>query len=127
VLLDRCGGRGAERASATLIAAGVIAALPAAATRLADWSALHRHHQRVGLVHAIAQTAATALFAGSLLARAAGRRGAGYLLSASGLAAATAGGYLGGHLAPAARRRGEPCRAHRAPGRAGQDRPVPPG
>lgn len=99
VLLDLCGGRGAQRASATLIAAGVIAAVPAAATGLADWSALHRHQQRVGLVHAIAQTAATALFAGSLLARAAGRRATGYLLSAAGLTAATAGGYLGGHLA----------------------------
>jgi nitrite reductase/ring-hydroxylating ferredoxin subunit/uncharacterized membrane protein len=99
VLLDLCGGQGAERASATLIAAGIIAAVPAAATGLADWSALHRHQQRVGLAHAISQTAATALFAGSLLARAAGRRGTGYLLSAGGLAAATAGGYLGGHLA----------------------------
>ena len=98
-LLDLCGGQGAERASATLIAAGIIAAVPAAATGLADWSALHRHQQRVGLAHAISQTAATALFAGSLLARAAGRRGTGYLLSAGGLAAATAGGYLGGHLA----------------------------
>jgi nitrite reductase/ring-hydroxylating ferredoxin subunit/uncharacterized membrane protein len=98
-LLDLCGGRGAERASATLIAAGVVAAVPAAAAGLADWSALHRHQQRVGLVHAVAQTAATALFAGSLLARATGRRGAGYLLSAGGLAAATAGAYLGGHLA----------------------------
>jgi nitrite reductase/ring-hydroxylating ferredoxin subunit/uncharacterized membrane protein len=98
-LLDLCGGRGAGRASATLIAAGVIAAVPAAATGLADWSALHRHQQRVGLAHAISQAAATTLFAGSLLARAAGRRGAGYLLSAGGLAAAAAGAYLGGHLA----------------------------
>lgn len=99
VLLDLRGGRGAERAAATLIAAGVITAVPAAASGLADWSALHRHQQRVGLAHAIAQAAATALFTGSLLARAAGQRGAGYLLSAGGLAAATAGGYLGGHLA----------------------------
>jgi nitrite reductase/ring-hydroxylating ferredoxin subunit/uncharacterized membrane protein len=99
VLIDLCGGRGAERAAATLIAAGVITAVPAAASGLADWSALHRHQQRVGLAHAIAQAAATALFTGSLLARAAGARRAGYLLSAGGLAAATAGGYLGGHLA----------------------------
>jgi nitrite reductase/ring-hydroxylating ferredoxin subunit/uncharacterized membrane protein len=97
-LLDLCGGPGAGRASATLIAAGVVAAVPAAATGLADWSALHRHQQRVGLVHAISQAAATALFTGSLLARAAGRRGTGHLLSAGGLAAATAGVYLGGHL-----------------------------
>ena len=101
VLLDWLGGRGreAERASATLLAAGVAAALPAAATGLADWSALHTHQQRVGLAHAIAQTGATLLFTGSLLARAAGRRGNGVALAAGGLATATVGGYLGGYLA----------------------------
>ena len=99
VLLDWFGGPGAERASATLVAAGVAAAVPAAATGLADWSALHRHQQRVGLVHAISQAGATALFAGSLLARGAGRHRKGRLLSAGGLVAAVAGGYLGGHLA----------------------------
>jgi nitrite reductase/ring-hydroxylating ferredoxin subunit/uncharacterized membrane protein len=101
VLLDWLGGRGreAERASATLLAAGVAAALPAAATGLADWSALHTHQQRVGLAHAIAQAGATLLFAGSLLARATGRRGNGVALAAGGLATATVGGYLGGHLA----------------------------
>jgi nitrite reductase/ring-hydroxylating ferredoxin subunit/uncharacterized membrane protein len=105
VLLDWLGGRGrghareAERASATLIAAGVAAALPAAASGLADWSALHTHQQRVGLVHAIAQTGATLLFAGSLLARATGRRGSGTVLAAGGLATAAVGGYLGGYLA----------------------------
>jgi nitrite reductase/ring-hydroxylating ferredoxin subunit/uncharacterized membrane protein len=103
VLLDWLGGRGrrreAERASAMLIAAGVAAALPAAATGLADWSALHTHQQRVGLVHGLVQTGATLLFGGSLLARAAGRRGSGTALAVGGLATATVGGYLGGHLA----------------------------
>ena len=105
VLLDWLGGprrergRETERASATLIAAGVAAALPAAASGLADWSALHTHQQRVGLVHAIVQTGATLLFAGSLLARVTGRRGSGTALAAGGLATATAGGYLGGYLA----------------------------
>jgi nitrite reductase/ring-hydroxylating ferredoxin subunit len=101
VLLDLWGGRGreAERASATLIAVGVAAALPAAAAGLADWSALHQHQQRVGLVHAIAQAGATLLFGGSLLARAAGRRRNGIALAAGGLATVTAGAYLGGHLA----------------------------
>ena len=105
VLLDWLGGRArghgreAERASATLIAAGVAAALPAAASGLADWSALHTHQQRVGLVHAIAQAGATLLFAGSLLARVTGRRGSGTALAVGGLATATAGGYLGGYLA----------------------------
>ena len=97
VLLDWLGGRGhghgreAERASATLIAAGVAAALPAAASGLADWSALHTHQQRVGLVHAIVQTGATLLFGGSLLARAAGQRRNGVALATGGLATASVG------------------------------------
>jgi len=99
VVLDWCGGRDAERASATLVAAGVAAAVPAMATGLADWSALHRHQQRVGLVHAISQATAAALFTGSLLARTAGQHGNGRLLSAGGLLTAVAGAYLGGHLA----------------------------
>jgi nitrite reductase/ring-hydroxylating ferredoxin subunit/uncharacterized membrane protein len=99
VLIDRIGGPGSERTSAMLVAAGVAAALPAAATGLADWSALHRHQQRVGLVHAISQAGTTMLFAGSLLARMTGQHGRGRLLSAGGLLTATAGAYLGGHLA----------------------------
>jgi nitrite reductase/ring-hydroxylating ferredoxin subunit/uncharacterized membrane protein len=101
VLLDLWGGRGreAERASAALIAAGVATALPAAAAGLADWSALHQHQQRVGLVHAISQAGATLLFGCSLLARAAGRRRNGIALAAGGLATAAGGAYLGGYLA----------------------------
>jgi nitrite reductase/ring-hydroxylating ferredoxin subunit/uncharacterized membrane protein len=91
--------RGTERAAAVLIAAGVAGTAPAAATGLADWSALHRDQQRVGLVHAVCQASAAALFLGSLAARAGGRTGYGRALSASGLALATGGTYLGGHLA----------------------------
>jgi len=97
VLLDLF--RGTERASRLLIGAGVAGVLPAAATGLADWSALHRDQQRVGLVHAGCQAAAAGLFLGSLTARAGGRDGYGRLLSGGGLAVATAGSYLGGHLA----------------------------
>jgi nitrite reductase/ring-hydroxylating ferredoxin subunit/uncharacterized membrane protein len=97
VLLDLF--RGTERAAGTLIAAGLATSLPSAATGLADWSALHRHQQRVGLVHAISQAGATTLFWASLLARLTGRTGKGKALSAGGLALATVGAYLGGHLA----------------------------
>jgi nitrite reductase/ring-hydroxylating ferredoxin subunit len=97
VLLDFF--HGTERASGTLVAVGLAGALPSAATGLADWSALHRHQQRVGLVHAMSQAGATTLFGASLLARATGRHGNGKLLSATGLAVATVGAYLGGHLA----------------------------
>jgi nitrite reductase/ring-hydroxylating ferredoxin subunit/uncharacterized membrane protein len=97
VLLDFF--RGTQRASGTLVAVGLAAAVPSAATGLADWSALHRHQQRVGLVHAISQLSATTLFGASLLARVTGRPGNGKVLSAGALAVATAGAYLGGHLA----------------------------
>lgn len=97
VLLDFFGGT--DRAARMLIGAGVAVTVPAAATGLADWSALHRDQQRVGLVHAACQASAAALFVGSLAARAGGRSGYGRLLSGGGLALATAGSYLGGHLA----------------------------
>jgi nitrite reductase/ring-hydroxylating ferredoxin subunit/uncharacterized membrane protein len=97
VLLDLF--RGPERASRMLIAAGVAGIVPAAATGLADWSALHRDQQRVGLVHAVCQASAATLFLSSLAARAGRRPRYGRLLSASGLAVATVGTYLGGHLA----------------------------
>ena len=86
-------------AAPVLLAAGIAASVPSAATGLADWSALHRHQQRVGLVHAVTQGSAIVLFSASLLARIGGRPGFGKVLSLAGLTAATAGAYLGGHLA----------------------------
>jgi nitrite reductase/ring-hydroxylating ferredoxin subunit/uncharacterized membrane protein len=97
VLLDLF--RGTDRAARMLIGAGVAATVPAAATGLADWSALHRDQQRVGLVHAACQAGAAALFLGSLTVRARGRPRYGRVLSGGGLFMATAGSYLGGHLA----------------------------
>jgi nitrite reductase/ring-hydroxylating ferredoxin subunit/uncharacterized membrane protein len=99
LLLDVCGGQRMARAAAALTAVGVATALPAAATGVADWSALHTHQQRVGLVHGMTQAGATLLFGCSLLARAAGRPRQGILLSVAGFSVALAGGYLGGHLA----------------------------
>src|ERR1700759_556725 len=90
---------GTERAALTLIAAGIASSVPATATGLADWSALHRHQQRVGLVHAASGACAAALFSASLIARVTGFVKVGKALSAGGLTAVTVGGYLGGHLA----------------------------
>ena len=96
VLLDLAGVRG--RAPIVLLAAGLAGTVPAAATGLADWSALHQDQQRVGLVHMAVQGAACLLFGGSMLARSLGRHRAGRTLSVLGLVTATGGGYLGGHL-----------------------------
>jgi nitrite reductase/ring-hydroxylating ferredoxin subunit len=90
---------GSQRAAKTLIALGLAGSVPAAAAGLADWSALHREQQRVGLAHGAADAGAWALFAGSLLARATGREASGRMLALGGLATLTAGAYLGRHLA----------------------------
>ncbi|HEY1625154.1 MAG TPA: Rieske 2Fe-2S domain-containing protein [Streptosporangiaceae bacterium] len=97
VLLDLAGVRG--RAPIVLLAAGVAGSFPAAATGLADWSALHQDQQRVGLVHLAFQGTASLLFTGSMLARSLGRHRTGKTLGVLGLLTATGGGYLGGHLA----------------------------
>jgi nitrite reductase/ring-hydroxylating ferredoxin subunit len=90
---------GTARASQALVAAGLAGAVPTALTGIADWSALHRQQQRVGLVHAMSTSTATLLYTASLVARARGRDTAGRALGYAGLTALLAGGYLGGHLA----------------------------
>ncbi len=86
---------GNEQASRRLVLAGLAASVPAALAGLADWSEQHEQQMRVGLVHALANAAALGLYAASAVtpARAAKR------LRLAGLAAAGAGGFLGGHIA----------------------------
>jgi nitrite reductase/ring-hydroxylating ferredoxin subunit len=86
---------GNERASRRLVLAGLAAAVPAALAGAADWSEQHEQQMRVGLVHAAANVAAVALYAASVAAPA--RRAK--ALRLAGLAAAGAGGFLGGHIA----------------------------
>jgi len=86
-------------APAVLIGTGVAAAVPTAVTGLADWSELHKPHQRVGVVHAVANVVGLGLYTASLAARARGRSVRGKALAFMGLGAVMAGGYLGGHLA----------------------------
>jgi nitrite reductase/ring-hydroxylating ferredoxin subunit/uncharacterized membrane protein len=90
---------GSQRASRALIALGLAGSVPAAAAGLADWSALHREQQRVGLAHGATNASAWALFAGSLVARSAGHEVSGRALALGGLATLTVGAYLGRHLA----------------------------
>jgi len=92
-LLDALGQR---RAATVLVAAGLASASPTAAAGLLDWSQAHEQQQRVGLVHAAANTVGLAAYAVSLYARVTGRSGrpSAYL----GLAALSVGAFLGGHL-----------------------------
>ncbi|HEU4656817.1 MAG TPA: Rieske (2Fe-2S) protein [Capillimicrobium sp.] len=98
VLLDWLGGKQSEPAVDRLLAIGLAGALPTVATGASDWSDTWGGARRVGLVHALSNTTAAALFAGSLRARRRGARGTGKLLALGGMGVATVAGYLGGHL-----------------------------
>lgn len=89
---------GNEAAAGILVGVGTAAAVPAAVAGFTDWTQLHSQQQRVGLVHAAANLAATTLYAVSLAQRVRGRHGSGRVLGFLGLAVVSAGGFLGGHL-----------------------------
>src|SRR4051812_40879264 len=60
---------GQERAARALVGVGVVAAAPAAATGIADWSELDQRQQRVGVIHWGANLAAVALYSASYIQR----------------------------------------------------------
>jgi nitrite reductase/ring-hydroxylating ferredoxin subunit/uncharacterized membrane protein len=100
-ILDVVGGRAARPDSRRLIAAGLLAAIPAAATGFNDWAdtaSADDGVRRVGAVHAVANVTALALHAASLAARRGGRHGRGVALGMAGIGALAVGGHLGGHL-----------------------------
>ena len=82
-----------------LIGVGTAAAGPAALAGAVDFSAAHREQQRVGVVHWASNTVAVALYGASFIARLGGNKRAGKRLAFAGLAVASVGGYIGGHLA----------------------------
>jgi uncharacterized membrane protein len=97
-LLDIVGGRSARVASRRLMGIGILAAVPTVATGLAEWLHLDRASRRLGVVHANSNAVGLALYTASYLARRRGRHASGVMLALAGMAAATIGGYLGGHL-----------------------------
>jgi nitrite reductase/ring-hydroxylating ferredoxin subunit/uncharacterized membrane protein len=90
---------GGRKPATTLIAVGTASATPAIAAGLVDWSQMTKDRRRVGLVHATAMAVALGFYVGSLLARLSGRPARGQALAFAGLSMASAGAYLGGHLA----------------------------
>ena len=60
---------GHERAARQLVAAGLLAAVPAAVAGAADWSEQHEQQMRVGVVHTAANIVASSLYGASLLSR----------------------------------------------------------
>jgi uncharacterized membrane protein len=97
-LLDLFGGRRSRPAATGLLTFGVAAALPTAASGLAEWRATEGAARRVGVVHAAVNSTALALYAASLVSRLRGRHGKATALAVGGGLVATTGGYLGGHL-----------------------------
>jgi len=97
-LLDVFGGRRARPAATGLLAFGIATALPTALSGLAEWRRTTGATRRAGVAHAIANSTALALYTFSLVARLRGGHRVGTLLAIAGGVAATAGGYLGGHL-----------------------------
>jgi nitrite reductase/ring-hydroxylating ferredoxin subunit/uncharacterized membrane protein len=98
LLLDMFGGERVRGASDSLIATGILAAVPTAAAGLSDWAELMGGSRRVGAVHAAGNSSALVLHAVSLAARRRGRRGRGVALSALGLGVGAFSAWLGGHL-----------------------------
>lgn len=98
-VLDLLPIRRTRGVATVLVGLGVVSAVPTAAAGLADWSGLSSAKQRVGVVHAASNLVASGLYGLSFLARVRGRQLRGVALGMAGAAAATAGGYLGGHLA----------------------------
>jgi nitrite reductase/ring-hydroxylating ferredoxin subunit/uncharacterized membrane protein len=100
-LLDAIGGPDADRAARRLIAVGIAAARPTAATGLLDWSdsePADDEVRRVGIIHAASNVTALSLYAASLVARRRGAPRRGRLLGLGGAGALMVGGHLGGHL-----------------------------
>ncbi len=100
-VLDLAGGERARPAAQGLLALGLVTAVPTVLTGLAEWGATSGGEQRVGSVHAVANSVALGFYAWSFLARRQGDHTRGALLGLAGGTAASVGGYLGGHLASA--------------------------
>ncbi|HXZ99545.1 MAG TPA: Rieske (2Fe-2S) protein [Candidatus Binatia bacterium] len=93
VALDLFGGEASAPAVDRLVGLGSLAALPTALSGISDWADAYGPERRVGLVHAAMNSAALGLFMASLAARRRARA-----LRILGIASASAGAYLGGHM-----------------------------
>jgi nitrite reductase/ring-hydroxylating ferredoxin subunit/uncharacterized membrane protein len=101
-LLDLFGGRASRPAAQRLIGVGLAAAAPTAWTGWSDWADTEPDDdevRRIGIVHALVNGGAIALYGASFAARRRGAHTSGVLLGLAGAGAMGAGGWLGGDLA----------------------------
>jgi nitrite reductase/ring-hydroxylating ferredoxin subunit/uncharacterized membrane protein len=97
-VVDTVKGDTAAKASERLLATGLVGAVPTVWAGLSDWRYTSGVERRVGLVHAVINSAALATYGASLVARRRGKVARGKLLALAGSALLGAGGSLGGHL-----------------------------
>lgn len=97
--LDLVGGRTGRDAARKLVALGVVSAVPTALTGVSDWSDTSGAERRVGLVHALANSAGLGLYVASWRARRQGKQAKGAGLALAGAGVVGFSGWLGGHLA----------------------------
>jgi nitrite reductase/ring-hydroxylating ferredoxin subunit/uncharacterized membrane protein len=97
-LVDVFAWRSGRHAARRLVAFGILASMPTAATGISDWNDTHGGTRRLGVAHMAANGTALAFEIASWRARGRGHHVRGALLGVAGLGALTAGGYLGGHL-----------------------------
>lgn len=97
-VLDVVGGRRSRRAAQRLVALGVLSAVPTALAGVADWDGTHGESRRIGVAHALGNTAALACQWRSWRARRRGHHLRGVGWSLVGLGAVTVSGAIGGHL-----------------------------
>ena len=97
-VLDVVAWRSGEKSAQRLTALGIVAAVPTAAAGLSDWVDTYGAAKRVGVVHMVSNTVALGFEIASWSARRKGHHVRGALLGLGGIAVATVGGYLGGHL-----------------------------
>ncbi len=87
-----------EEGAQRLTAIGVLSALPTMAAGGSDWAYTTGAEQRVGLVHAMANSATVTAYSLSWWERRRGNHARGVAWSALGFTTLAVGGWLGGHL-----------------------------
>ena len=87
-----------DDAARVCVTTGLIGAVGAAITGLADWSDTGRDSRRIGLIHGLINVTATSLFLTSALLRKRRKTSGAVAASSTGFAVAMAGAYLGGVL-----------------------------
>ncbi len=97
-VIDLLGSQTPNPTTRKLVGIGILAAIPAAASGASDWSDTVGPDQRVGYVHALANSTALSLQILSYLKRRHGKQKSAVVLSTAALAAVGVAGYLGGHL-----------------------------